>query len=308
MGFAADAQFDRRRLKRRLSFWRGMAIGALVLLVVGLVQLGFGSVPSFGLRSYVARLNVTGLITEDRELIEAIDDLAEDPAARAIIVYVDSPGGTVVGGEALFVALRRAAEHKPVVAVMGTTAASAGYMVAIAADAVFARAGTITGSIGVIFQTADMTGLLDRLGIEPTAIKSGPLKAVPSPLEPLTPDARQATQAVVNEVYAMFVDMVRDRRNLSGDQLTAVADGRIFTGRQALERGLVDAVGGEEEARRWLEDQRQVSRDLPVIDIELEEEGSWLFGIASALIGKRIFPERLRLDGLVALWHPALRL
>ena len=214
----------------------------------------------------------------------------------------------MVGGESLYLALRKAAAEKPVVAVMGTTAASAGYMVAIAADTVFARAGTITGSIGVLFQTAEVTELLGKLGIESTTIKSSPLKAVPSPFEELTPEGRAATQSVVDSTYAMFVDMVRERRSLEPEQVAQVADGRIFTGRQALERKLVDAIGGEEDARAWLEAERKVSAELPVFDIGVEEKDSWIFGSATALIRKTLLPERLRLDGLLALWHPSLRM
>ena len=308
MSLAADSIIDRRRLRRRLSLWRGLALLAFVVLLVGTLQvLGGGGFHLFA-TPYVARLEVTGLITEDRDVIDALSDLIDDDSARALIVYIDSPGGTVVGGEALFAGLRKIAEHKPVVAVMGTTAASAGYMVATAADTVFARAGTITGSIGVIFQTFDVTGLLGTLGIEPTAIKSAPLKAVPSPLEPLTPEARKATQGLVDEVYAMFVEMVRERRDLSPERLSEVSDGRVFTGRQALDLGLIDAIGGEDEARTWLETTHHISHELPTMEIGTKEEESMLLGLASVAFGKRMLPERLRLDGLVALWHPDLRL
>ena len=140
-----------------------------------------------------------------------------------------------------------------------------------------------------------------------TAIKSAPLKAVPSPLEPLTDEGRQATQKVVDEVFTQFTELVRERRRLEPAQLAEVLDGRVFTGRQALALGLVDGIGGEDAARAWLDSQRQVSRNLPVVDIEVPEEDSSLFSLG-AMIGKRLLPERLRLDGLIALWHPALRL
>ena len=308
MKLDADALFDRRRLKRRLSFWRGTAIVALAALLVGAIQLAVGDVPGLGHRAHVARLDVVGFITEDRDLLKSVQDVAEESAAKALLVYIDSPGGTVVGGEALFAALRKVAASKPVVAVMGTTAASAGYMVAIAADRVFAHAGTITGSIGVILQTADVTDLLRSIGVEPTAIKSGPLKAVPSPLEPLTPAGREATQALVDETYAMFIQMVRERRGLTDAQVAEVSDGRVFMGRQAVTRGLIDALGGEEEARAWLEREYRIDRTLPVRQIDYGDDLPWLLGIASTLIGKRIFSERLRLDGLVSVWHPDLSL
>ncbi len=308
MSFEADSLFDRRRLKRRLSFWRTLAIVVLVVAAVGAIQLAVGGdLPGLAPRAHLARLDVVGVIVEDRDQLEAIEEVAENPAAKALLVYIDSPGGTVVGGEALHGALRKVAAVKPVVAVMGTTAASAGYMVAIGADAVFARAGSLTGSIGVLMQTAEVTELLESLGIATTAIKSAPLKAVPSPLEPLTPEAREVTQALVDQVYDLFVGMVRERRQLEGDRLAEVIDGRVFTGTQALEKGLIDALGGEDEAREWLEREHGIDRDLPVRDIGPAKGFPSVLELAAALIGKKIIPERLRLDGLVAVWHPDLR-
>jgi protease-4 len=253
---------------------------------------------------HVARLRVDGVITEDPERIKALREVARDTRVRALLVDIDSPGGTVVGSEELFRALRRVAAKKPVVAVMGTVAASGGYMTALGADHILARQGTITGSIGVIMQTADITGLLDKVGIKPEAIKSAPLKAVPSPFEPLTDEGRAATQAVVMDMYDVFVGMVADRRGLDIQQAKKLADGRIFTGRQAVALKLVDEIGGDEEARAWLESARGVPAALPVRDVEIKHESSGLLGLVGGSIGKALFSERLTLDGLVALWHP----
>ena len=196
---------------------------------------------------------------------------------------------------------------KPVVAVMEGVATSGGYMAALAADHIFARRGTITGSIGVIFQTADITGLLDKIGVKPETFKSGPLKAQPNPFEAVSPAVREATQGVVREMFGMFVDMVAERRSLERSQVAAFADGRIFSGRRAQELGLVDSLGGEPEARDWLAASRAVPTSLPVRKIALKREREFIRDLFDDTVGKAFFSERLRLDGAIAVWHPSLR-
>lgn len=303
----ADLLVDRRRLKRQVSLWR---LGAIVL---ALAVIGVLVVRSAGLvgSPYIARLTVAGVITDEPRRIRALENLATDPKVKALIVRIDSPGGTVVGGEALFRQLRSLSEKMPVVAVLGQTAASGGYMTALGADWIIAREGTITGSIGVLMQTADVTGLLDKLGVSMEQIKSSPLKAVPNPFEPLTDEGRRAVKALIDDTYDLFVGMVADRRKLDREAALKVADGRVFTGRQAKAMGLVDQLGGEEAARAWLESERKLPRDLAIQDVKPPRaEDGWLdisARIAAVVTGKSYLPERLTLDGLVALWHPDLR-
>lgn len=302
MPFETDQYIDRRRLKRGLTIWRVVAI----LAVVGLVVVTVGRNIDFRGTDYVARLSVFGVIVDDRERLAALRRVAEDERAKALIVEIDSPGGTVVGGETLFRELRKVSERKPVVAVMSEVATSAGYMTALGADRIFARAGSITGSIGVIMQSADITGLLDMLGIKPEAIKSAPLKAQPNPLEPFTPQAQEAIRTVVLDFYELFVDMVAERRALTRDDVITLADGRVFTGRQAVDRGLVDELGGESEARSWLAESFDIDIRLPLRDVEIEREDEIWREFLEGPVGKVLFSERLRLDGLISLWHPDL--
>ncbi|MGZ9034887.1 MAG: signal peptide peptidase SppA, partial [Rhodospirillales bacterium] len=255
MALATDYLIDRRRLKRRLTIWQLVAVAA----VVGIAVAAYGRFDGLVSRSHVARLTVTGIITDDNERDQALEALKEDGSVKALVVRIDSPGGTVVGGEALYRRLDEIGERIPVIAVMGEVGTSAAYMAALAGERIFAREGTLTGSIGVIMQTADITGLLDKLGIQPESIKSGPLKAQPNPLEPFTPAAREATEAVVADIFQMFVGMVEERRKMSREAVTTLADGRVYTGRQALANGLIDAIGGESEARQWLQDNKKVS-------------------------------------------------
>ena len=299
MALDSDHVVDRRRLKRHLLLWRVAAIVATVAAVVAVA----GGVRELAGGDHVARLTVESLIFDDPWRDAALADVAQDSSARALLVRIDSPGGTVVGGEALYHSLRAVAEKKPVIAMMGELATSAGYMTALGANRIVARAGSLTGSIGVIMQSADVTGLLDKLGIKPFSIKSRPLKAQPNPLEPLTEEARKATKAVVLDFFEFFVDLVVERRNMPRETVLGLADGRIFTGRQALASGLVDEIGGETQARQWLDDTHGIAASLPVRDVVVEHgEEFWRDVIGNAL-GKMLSSERLSLDGLVSLWH-----
>jgi protease-4 len=304
MSLDTDALIDRRRLKRRLNAWRVVAV--LAVLAVALIAFGKrGEAP--WARSHIARLTVQGIIADDRARDDALRAVAEDPDVKALIIAIDSPGGTVVGGENLYMRLRQVAARKPVVATLGTLAASGGYMTALGADYILARNGTVTGSIGVLMQTTEITGLLDKLGIEAEAIKSAPLKAVPSPLEKLTPEGREATREVVMDMYDMFLGMVAERRNLSPETARKLGDGRVYTGRQAVENKLVDAIGGEAEARDWLAETGGIARSTPVRDLKIDRPDDDLPGVLGKAAGKALFSERLTLDGLVSLWHPDLR-
>lgn len=302
MSLDADYVVERRRLKRRLTFWRVLGVVAVVAALVAVAG-------RFDLRrqeDHVAKIVIGGLILDDPARDEALKEVADDDKAKALLVKIDSPGGTYVGGEALYESLRRVGEKKPVVAIMGTTATSAGYMTALGSDHIVARSSTLTGSIGVILQTADLTGLLDKIGIKPVVVKSGPLKAQPNPLEKFSPAARKATEAIIADYFDMFVTLVAERRPLSMEQVLKLADGRIFSGRQAKKVGLIDALGAEPEARKWLSETHKIADSLPVKEVKIKHEDQPWRDFFDSMIGKVMFSERLSLDGVIALWHPEL--
>ena len=305
MGIDADILADRRRLKRLLLIWRTLAI--VVVVVLSALALGrFGGFDGLGSSDYLARLSVNGVIVDDERRHRLLARVAADRNAKALIVYIDSPGGTVVGGEALFSSIRAVAKKKPVVALMGQVATSAGYMVAIAADRIFAHKGTITGSIGIILQATELTGLLEKIGITTEAIKSGPLKAAPSLLEPMTDEVRRVTQTLIADIHTNFVSLVAERRALDLNDLRPLVDGRVFTGVAAVRNRLIDAIGGEAEAKAWLNKERNVDLGLRVRDVKpASRVGQW-FDFLDALGRKTKFSERLTLDGLLSVWHPAL--
>jgi protease-4 len=306
MSLEADLLLDRRRLKRRLAVWRIVAVLALVAaLATGLGGSG-GVVPG---RPHVARLLVRGLITEDRTLTRAVSALATDPSVAALVVEIDSPGGSVAGGESLHDAIARVAAKKPVVAVMDGVAASAGYMIAVPAARIFCSPATLTGSIGVLLETGDISGLLSKLGVNADAIVSGPLKDQPSFTKPLSPEGRVAMQSLVMDMYEQFVAMVAEGRHMDVARVRALADGRAYTGHQALPLGLVDEFGGESEARAWLAKSRAVPETLPVSDIETRSLAERLlggnFGGMLSIPLKILFSQQVMLDGGWALWQPS---
>ena len=264
--------------------WRTLAVVAGVIIVlVALNGAGLVSGPA-----HLARLSVTGIITEDRKLLDAIREAGKDTSVKGLIVAINSPGGTVSGGESLYRAIGGVAAKKPVVAVMGGLAASAGYMIAMPANRVFARESTITGSIGVLMETGEVSGLLDKLGVTAEAITSGPLKDQPSFTKPMTPAGREVLKGLVLDMYDQFVGMVAAGRHMEPDAVRALADGRAYTGRQALKLGLIDAIGDEQDARAWLEKTKGLSADLPVEDISTT-------GLAGRVLAKEVSPV---VDGL----------
>jgi protease IV len=298
-----DLLLDRRRLKRRLFFWRSFAV--LAVLAAVLVALR-GENLRFG-RNRVERVVVSGIITQDSKLDEAVDKLAGNSSVKALIISIDSPGGSVAGGEALHDAIARVAAKKPVVAVMGGVAASAGYMIAVPAARIFASEATLTGSIGVLLETGDISGLLGKLGVTADSIVSGPLKDQPSYTKPLSPEGRQVLQSLVMDMYDQFVGMVATGRHMDPAKVRALADGRAYTGRQALNLGLIDEIGGERAAREWLAKEKGVSDSLPVEDLTtggltsrwLSSSLGWMFDS----IWKSVLSQGVMLDGAQALWQ-----
>jgi protease-4 len=318
MAYRADDLIDRRRLRRKLTFWRIAALVIAALAIVAASSWIYGDEFGGTAVDHIAKIEIEGTITEDQDLLELLDDVRKSSTVKGVILSIDSPGGTTAGGEAIFDAVRLLAAEKPVVAQVGTLAASAGYMIASASDHIVARQSSIVGSIGVLVQFPDLTGLMEKVGIGLEEIKSSPLKAEPSPFNPTTEEERAMLRAMILDSYDWFVGLVADRRPLSRAEVLTLADGSVFTGRQALEKKLVDSLGGEREAANWLAT-RGVSADLRIIEWEPEEEGSVLFlgsslaemaGRALGLPGhggefiREIGADRLFLDGLVSVWHP----
>jgi protease-4 len=321
MSLDADAIVDRRRMRRKLTFWR---VGALLIALLAVAGAAFVLVPGSGLRpgdTAIARIKIQGLIRGNQARIDALERLGKS-RARAVIVHVDSPGGTTAGAEQLYDSLRALQAKKPMVVVVDGMAASGAYIAALSAEHIVAHDTSLVGSIGVLFQYPNFTEVLKTVGIQVESIRSSPLKAAPSGFEPTSPAARAAIEAIVLDSFAWFKGLVKDRRRLDDVQLAQVADGRVFTGRQAVGLKLIDGLGNEKTALAWLEKEKKVPPNTPVRDYSLEPRFSelsflhlaaWTFEAAGlSTFAQRIEAwgavqavERLNLDGLLALWHPS---
>ena len=323
MSLDSDVIVDRRRIRRKLTFWRVasviIAIGAIAVIGALVTPGARGTFTSAG---SIARVNIEGLIRSDQERVEALERLEKSHAA-AVIVHINSPGGTTAGSEQLYDSLVRLKAKKPLVVVVEGLAASGGYITAIAADHIVAQQTSLVGSIGVLFQIPNVTDFLKTVGVKVEEVKSSPLKAAPNGFEPTSPEARDALDALVKDSYAWFKGLVKDRRGMDDAQLAKVADGRVFTGRQAVELKLIDQLGDEKTAIAWLEAQKGVKKDLPVRDYKLSPRfgdltflrtaasftlealglGAIAHQIEQAGVAQAV--DRLSLDGMLALWHPA---
>jgi protease-4 len=320
MTLDSDILIDRRRIKRSLTIWRVLALLAIVAAIAAFASMGSDSgTPLFGLgRDHIARVTISGFIGDSRQRHELLTKLAKNDHVKAVIVAVDSPGGTTTGGEALYEDLRDLSKAKPVAAVFGTVAASAAYLGGIGTDYIVARGNTITGSVGVIFQWADVTDLLNKIGVKVDEVRSGPLKAMPSPFTPPDAASKQVTEELVMDSQGWFLGLVGERRKAAASSMDDIKTGRIYTGREALKIGLVDAIGDEQTAIKWFTDTRKVASGLKVKDWKPQSSVSGLFqsltGLAGklglgSLIGAGVLEELERLtdrplDGLFSIWHP----
>lgn len=316
----AEMIADRRRLRRKLSFWRVLSVLALIAAVVagGLMATRRDAPLGIG-QSHVARVSVDGFIAGNQRMSDLLKRVGESNAVAGVVISIDSPGGTTTGAEELYRNIRQLAQRKPVVAFVDGTAASGGYITALAADRIVARETSLVGSVGVILQYPQVSELLNKIGVQVEEVKSSPLKAEPSGFKPTPPEARAALQQVVSDTYEWFKGLVRDRRGLGEAELARVATGQVFNGRQSVPLKLVDEVGGEREAIAWMERERGLARNLPVREWKPRGDsdfspfvwaalGADLLGfeaLGGSLRRAALGPGLGKLDGLLAVWHPA---
>jgi len=323
MSLDSDVIVDRRRMRRKLTFWRVAAVLVAVAAVVAvgavLTRSGADGLSSSG---GIARIKIDGLIRSDNDRVAALERL-EKSSAAAVVVHINSPGGTTAGSEQLYDALMRLKAKKPMVVVVEGLAASGGYIAALASDHIVAQQSSLVGSIGVLFQFPNFSGLMKTVGVQVEEVKSSPLKAAPNGFEPTSPEARAALESLVKDSYAWFRGLVQNRRAMDDAQLDKVADGRVFTGRQAVDLKLIDQLGDEKAAVAWLVSEKKVKSDLPIRDFKLVPKfGDLTFLRATASItldalgfgavarqveqaGLTQAMDRFGLDGMLALWRPA---
>jgi protease-4 len=316
--FFADYLAERHILRRKLSYWRIVAVAAVILAAAAAGLRLLGPDGAVGFTPHIARLSIEGIITGDRQTLKLIQKIEDSKAAEAVLISIDSPGGTTAGAERLYDAIRRLSAKKPTVAVVGSMAASGAYIAALGSDRIVALGNALVGSVGVLVEYPNFAKLLDTVGVKIEDVKSSPLKASPNGFEPTSPEARAALAALVGDSFTWFKALVKERRNMTSEQLEAVADGRVFTGRQGIELHLIDRLGGEREAIEWLEQEKNIQKRLPVRDWKqertLESLGILSFSaraagflglgeLSGALDRAANAAQERMLDGLVSIWQ-----
>ncbi|SNY91728.1 protease-4 [Cohaesibacter sp. ES.047] len=302
-------------MRRKLSTWRIVAILSLIALVVGFGLFAvFDGAEQKQSKDHIAKVTFDGVILGETRKIKLLEELAESDKVKGVVVSINSPGGATSGGEALYDALVKLGKKKPMVTSMDALAASAGYMIALPAERIFARRSSITGSIGVIFQYTDITELMKKVGVEMRAIKSAPLKAEPNPFSPHSDEAEAMIANMIDDSYQWFVDLVTKHRPFDRARALELADGRVVTGGQAVDLQLVDELGGPEAAKDWLLREHDLPADLELVEWKPAPLRDNLpFGLASRIVANWL-PEPIlelfetrnqvgKLDGLVSVWQ-----
>jgi len=275
MSIEAEFFEQAKKRARRNGFLFALFLIALALITVIILN----SVFEYDKKGpHIARIKIEGPIFDDYGLNRLIYKLASDQNVKAVIVHINSPGGSVVGAESTFVALSQLSEEKPSAAVLGETATSGGYLIAVATDQIISRSNTLTGSIGVVLQYPDLSKLLKNIGIDIKTLRSSELKASINYFEKPTTKAIEEHKQVIDETFLWFKELVAQKRKLTDINLEKVSHGGIFTGRKAKELGLVDLIGGEREAVKYLEEKINI-KAIPLVDWVSNKESSSLFDL-----------------------------
>lgn len=265
-------------LKNKFRLWRNISLFFAFITLLLLVNFMFGDTSIPG-RDHIASIKISGIIFEDDYRSGVLEKLATNSKTKAVLVTINSPGGGIVGSEILYNNLREISKNKPVVIMMESLAASGGYMAAVAGDYIIAHNGTLTGSIGVLMESAEVTELAKKLGVNLRSYKSSPVKGYPSPLEKFDPVADRLIMGSIRDSYEFFAGLVYERRKDKMDpkKLKSILDGRVFTGRQALQSGLIDEIGGKAEALNYLKTATKLDTDnLPIKEVSLDKNDSGL--------------------------------
>ena len=295
-----------RALRRARGRWRLIAFVALAVAVLALV--GRFALPGNTTDAHIARIAIDGVIATDPARLDTIERMIDNDQVKAVIVAINSGGGTTAGGEELYEALTKLGKVKPVVATIAEVGASAAYMTAISADHIFARRLSIVGSIGVYYSHIDAGKLMETIGVDFDKVQTGPLKAEPDIDEPMRGIVRESLQSLVDDSYDWFVDIVAERRGIDRERVLELADGRIVTGRQGIELALIDEAGGLPEAVSWLEQQWNIADDLPIVthypppEDNLTQALRYFGSQALSAVGLGGTGTNA-LDGLVSLWQ-----
>ena len=285
---------------RRKSIIKRLLIIVIVILSIVTASLQFQQKENF-----IAKITVEGIIKDRNDILEQLKDLDNDQNVKGLITIINSPGGTYVGSKEIHESIKKLSKKIPTVAYMKEMATSGGYLVSLSSDRIFGNEGTITGSIGVILQTANISQLLGKLGINPIIIKSGDLKAVPNPAEEIDEKKLNYLKDIINKMQKEFLNLVKKSRNIPISTLDLVSDGRIVTGKQAKDLKLIDAVGTENDALSWLKKEAGLNDEVRVKDLSIQSDITKLLNF-SFLKKKINYLNQNFYNGFIAIWAPGI--
>ena len=256
-------------------------------------------------KDFIATISIEGIINDPVDTLNDLENINKSPNAKALLVSINSPGGTFVSSKELYDKINEISKKIPVVTYMREMATSGGYLVSLASQKIFSNIGTITGSVGVILQTAEITELLEKIGINPIVIKSGDLKATPNPLEGVSEKDSEYLNNIIKSMQLEFINILSENRDIDNETLRIISDGRIFTGKQAKELNLIDFIGSKNDAINWLKEKANVPLDIDIIDYSKETQ-------YEKLINMKLFNENFNFlknnihNGFLAIWDPKL--
>ena len=274
----------------------------LLLLVFSLILIINNNFPS---KHFIGKVHLEGIINDKNELIQQLSNIDQNKNIKGLLIIINSPGGTFVSSKEILDALEKISKKIPTSAYMREMGTSGAYLASLGAKKIFANQGTITGSIGVILQTAQLTSLMEKIGVKPIIVKSGELKATPNPLEKLDEETINYLKKIIGQLQDEFIEIVERKRNLNQTTLKKISSGRIFTSKQAMKLNLIDFVGNETDALNWIIKEGNLDPKIDVI--EIDQKNSLFNLMNTSLFKNSLKPFNLNLNsGILAIWTPGL--
>ncbi len=284
---------------------RGLIIKRFAVALISILLIFSFLLFSSKSKDFIATISIEGIINDPVDTLNDLENINKSSNAKALLVNINSPGGTFVSSKELYDKIKEISKKIPVVTYMREMATSGGYLVSLGSQKIFSNVGTITGSVGVILQTAEVTEMLKKIGINPIVVKSGDLKATPNPLESVSEKESEYLNNIIKSMQLEFLNILSENRDIENETLRIISDGRIFTGKQAKELNLVDFIGSKNDAINWLKEKAKVPTDIDIIDFSKETQ-------YEKLINMKLFNENFHFlknnihSGFLAIWDPKL--
>ncbi|MAI29072.1 MAG: signal peptide peptidase SppA [Pelagibacteraceae bacterium TMED124] len=260
---------------------------------------------TFSPKNFIGKIHLEGVISDKNEFIKQLNEISQNRNVKGLLIIVNSPGGTFVSSKEIHDTLEKISTQMPTSVYMREMGTSGAYLASLGAEKIFANQGTITGSIGVILQTAQLTSLMEKIGVKPIVIKSGELKATPNPLEKLDEEKINYLKKIIGQLQNEFIYIVKKKRNLNSTTLEKISSGRIFTSKQALDLNLIDFIGNENDALDWIKKEGKLDQKIDVI--EIDKKNSLLDLMNTRFFKNSLKPFNLNPNnGILAIWTPGL--